>query len=275
MMLLAMLPDWNSLDSVRRAHSDLEAAGLLFFALLVVADALAHTSRDEGKKHLLGTVGIWSFAVAVLCEIAGYPYGQRNDVLSARVIVSLDAKAQDASEAAGRAKGKADEAETRIAALNKRADVLAYVLSARRVRDEVGLGRDLNKEFKGRSIAFDSYIGDEEAFWLCSQLENVAQKAGVHAKDECATKRLSKQLPIVDLHISAPSIGEAQHLSMVLKRPGRVPGYFVGINVEPEITVTVGVKPTTPLDPMVPKAGRGSIRDQQTKHKTVTPRKAK
>lgn len=274
-MLLAMFPDWNSLDSVRRAHSDLEAAGLLFFALLVVADALAHVLRDEGKKHSFGTAGIWFFAVAVLCEIAAYPYGQRNDALSAQVISSLDAEARDASEAAGQAKDKAgeaqseaeavgkeaDKAETRIAVLDKRADVLASVLSARRVQDEAGLGSDLKENFKGRSIAFDSYIGDEEAYWLCSQLESIAQKAGVDAKDECATRRLSKQLPMTDLHIGAPSIDEARRLSMVLKRPGRVPGYFVGFNVEPEITVTVGVKPSTPLYPIAPKAGHGGNKD--------------
>jgi hypothetical protein len=274
MMLPAMLPDWNSLDSVRRAHSVLEGAGLAFFGLLVAAEAIAHTSRDEERKHVFDTVGISFFAIAVLCEIAGYWYGQRNDALSAQVISSLDIKAQDASEAAGHAKDKAgeatsraeavgkeaDEAETRIAALDKRADVLADVLSARRIRDEIGLGNDLSKEFQGRSVAFDSYIGDEEAYWLCSQLENIAQKAGVDAKDECATKRLSKQLPIVDLHISAPSIDEAQRLSLVLKRPGRVPGIFVGFNVEPEIIVTVGVKPSIPLYPMFPKAARGSTR---------------
>lgn len=88
-MLLAILPNWNSLDSVREAHSDLELAGLVFFALLVVAEALAHNSKQEERKHLFDSIGIWFFAIAILCEIAGYWYGQRNDALSEQVISSL------------------------------------------------------------------------------------------------------------------------------------------------------------------------------------------
>jgi hypothetical protein len=111
MMLLTILPDWNSLDSVRHTHSDLELAGLVFFALLVVAEALAHSTQIKKREHLFDTFGIWFFAIAVICEIVGYPYGQRNDELSAQVIVSLDAKAQDASDKADHAKTTADGAK--------------------------------------------------------------------------------------------------------------------------------------------------------------------
>jgi hypothetical protein len=269
-MLFAMiLPDWNSLDSVRRTHSDLECAALVFFALLVLFDVLAHLSDgNKNREKLFERIGLCCFAVAVLAEIAAYPYGQRNDALSAQVIVSLDAKAQDAADAAERAKKaadgaktkadavgvEADQTQTKIAGVDRRADVLAYFLSARRVQDESGLENDLRKEFRGEHIAFDSYVGDEEAYWLCSQLARIAQKASVDSKDECATKQLSKRLPITDLHISAPTIDEGQRLSMVLKKPKRVPGYFVGLNVAPEVTVTVGVKPSTPLFPMVKRA---------------------
>lgn len=127
----------------------------------------------------------------------------------------------------------------------------AYFLSARRVQDESGLENDLRKEFSGEHITFDSYVGDEEAYWLCSQLVEIARKAGVDSKDECAAKQLSKRLPITDLHIDAPTIDEGQRLAMVLKKTKRVPGYFVGLNVAPEVTVTVGVKPSIPLFPMV------------------------
>jgi hypothetical protein len=119
-MLLAILPNWNSLDSVRRAHSDLELAGLVFFALLVVAEALAHNSKQEDRKHLFDSIGIWFFAIAVVCEIAGYWYGQRNDALSEQVIVSLDVKARDAASNAstaldksGTALSNSKEAETK------------------------------------------------------------------------------------------------------------------------------------------------------------------
>ena len=54
MMYLAIfLPDWNSLDSVRRAHSDLEATALVFFALLVVFDVLAHLSSEDKKRETI------------------------------------------------------------------------------------------------------------------------------------------------------------------------------------------------------------------------------
>src|SRR5258708_4339405 len=113
MTLLAILPNWNSLDSVREAHSNLELAGLVFFALLVVAEAVAHNSKQEAKKHLFDSIGIWFFAIAVLCEIAGYWYGQRNDTLSEQVIVSLDAKSKEASTNASSALTKSSEAETK------------------------------------------------------------------------------------------------------------------------------------------------------------------
>ncbi len=135
MINLTILPDWNSLDSMRRAHSDLEAAGLLFFALLVLMEALAHTSKDDKRKHLLDTIGIWFFAIAIVCEIAGYKYGQRNDDLSGEKIKSLDTEAGDAlkkasdahtlaqsasdiakpaKETADTAKGEADAALTKL-----------------------------------------------------------------------------------------------------------------------------------------------------------------
>jgi len=105
------LPDWNSLDSVRRAHSDLEAVALVFFALLVVFDLLAHlSSENKTKETLLEKIALICFAVAVLAEIAAYPYGQRNDTLSEKVIGSLDAKAKRALENASTALDKSGTA---------------------------------------------------------------------------------------------------------------------------------------------------------------------
>ena len=107
------LPDWNSLDSVRRAHSDLEAAALVFFALLVLCEALAHLSDDKKTERRFDRIGIVFFAIAVLAEIAAYPYGQRNDTLSAQIIGSLDVKARDAASNASTALAKSKEAETK------------------------------------------------------------------------------------------------------------------------------------------------------------------
>ncbi len=107
------LPDWNSLDSVRRTHSDLAGAALVFFALLVVCEALAHLSDDKKTERRFDKMGIIFFAIAVLAEIAAYPYGQRNDTLSEQVIRSLDATARDASSNASTALSNSKEAETK------------------------------------------------------------------------------------------------------------------------------------------------------------------
>ena len=103
MLFATLIPDWNSLDSVRRAHSHLEAVALAFFALLVLFDVLAHLSKDESRKTLFEKIGLCFFAVAVVAEIAAYPYGQRNDALSERIIGSLDTKAEQADHNANTA----------------------------------------------------------------------------------------------------------------------------------------------------------------------------
>ncbi|HEX6503107.1 MAG TPA: hypothetical protein VF011_07645 [Terriglobales bacterium] len=110
---IRLIPDWNSLDSVRHAHSLLEADALVFFALLVVFDVLAHFSEEKKRERLLEKIGLCFFAVAVLAEIAAYPYGQQNDHLSEQVIGSLDAKAKDALANASNALTKAGKAETK------------------------------------------------------------------------------------------------------------------------------------------------------------------
>ena len=119
-------------DAVRRIHSRLELAAIVFFLLLAFFDALAHWTKDKDKEHKFGAIGIVFFFIAVACEFAGYAYGQRNDALSESVIVSLDAKAQHADDVAsdaetksGIAKGSADTAlSTASAAMEKANSVL-------------------------------------------------------------------------------------------------------------------------------------------------------
>jgi hypothetical protein len=113
MHFATLIPDWNSLDSVRRAHSDLEAAALVFFALLVLFDILAHLSTDDKKKTLLEKIALYCFAIAVLAEVVAYPYGQRNDILSGRVIGSLDAETREALIKSGTALVQSQEAESK------------------------------------------------------------------------------------------------------------------------------------------------------------------
>ena len=113
-----LFPDWNSLDSVRHAHSFLEAVALVFFALLVFFDVLAHFSEDKKRERLLEKIGLCFFAVAVFAEIGAYPYGQRNDTLSEQIIGSLDAKSREAAGNASTALTKADEADTKAGVAN-------------------------------------------------------------------------------------------------------------------------------------------------------------
>ena len=123
MYLAIYLPDWNSIDSVRRVHSNLEAAALAFFALLVFFDVLAHFSSENKKRgNLLEKIALCCFAVAVLAEMAAYPYGQRNDTLTEQVIGSLDGKAIEAFTNASNALTKAGEADTKADAANRTSD---------------------------------------------------------------------------------------------------------------------------------------------------------
>ena len=108
-----ILPDWNSLESIRRAHSDLEAAALVFFALLVVCEALAHLSDDKKTERRFDKIGIVFFAIAVLAEVVAYPYGQRNDTLSGQIIGSLDSETREALIKSATALAQSKEAETK------------------------------------------------------------------------------------------------------------------------------------------------------------------
>jgi hypothetical protein len=103
MNLARFLPFWNSLDSVRRVHSDLEFAAIVLFALLAFFDVLAHRTEDKKRERTFGGIGLWCFGIAVACELVAYPYGERNDNLSEQIIVSL-------SQTALQAKGNAEKA---------------------------------------------------------------------------------------------------------------------------------------------------------------------
>jgi hypothetical protein len=219
-MLLAILPNWNSLDSVRRAHSDLELAGLVFFALLVMAEALAHNSKLEKRKHLFDSIGIWFFAIAILCEIAGYWYGQRNDALSEQKIRSLDVLAENAANNASTALGNSKEAETksskaadkagkalttskasikaaveaqdRVDAVNEQSDELArklwqtqYWMSGRTLVDRNSFIGTLRK-FKGKEVIFASFVGAPEPWLLCNEFVTAAFNAEMKVIDRCA-----------------------------------------------------------------------------------------
>jgi hypothetical protein len=264
-MLLAILPNWNSLDSVRQAHSDLELAGLVFFALLVIAEALAHNSKQEERKHLFDSIGIWFFAIAVLCEIAGYWYGQRNDALSEQVIRSLDATARNAAGNASTALSNSKEAETKsndavdkagkaqikVDAVARRAEEIdadlartQYLISARSVTDPDSLVKQL-KQFKGRKIYFESYNSEPDETMLCGQLSSAAQLADPNpfTRGQCGLL-IPQGNPSTGVVVSGPDIAETVRLAQIILHTSNLGagGITSGIKAL-ELTVLVGAKP--------------------------------
>ncbi len=193
MRLVVLIPDWNSLDSVRHAHNVLEAVALVFFALLVLFDVLAHFSEDTRKERLLEKIGLLFFAVAVFAEIAAYPYGQRNDALSEQIIGSLDTKARDAftnaSSAltkAGEADIKADQALGKVDAANTAASK-AFGLAAkanaeladRTLTDQQfkSIVKQLNG-FVGQEYAVTAYWDSKESLGIANRIHNALRVAG-------------------------------------------------------------------------------------------------
>jgi hypothetical protein len=110
----SLLWDWNSIDSVRSVHSVLEGSALIFFALLVLFDVLAHLTEDAQKDRAKGfeRVGLCCFAVAVLAEMLAYPYSKRNDELSGNEIHRLSVIGRKALDDANTAITHAGHAET-------------------------------------------------------------------------------------------------------------------------------------------------------------------
>jgi len=191
------IPGWNSLDSVRRVHSDLEFVGLVFFALLVLFEVLAFLEKEHTKKTLLEKIGLWFFAVAVLAELIGYPYGQRNDTLSERIIGSLDIKAQRAADnaskavtdsstalsqakdaltkagaadlASGKAMNAAGDAQDKVGKVANRADALKDDIAAERKElSEIRAARYIPDPAKFIS-ALRPFAGTKYLFWTIAQ----------------------------------------------------------------------------------------------------------
>lgn len=178
------------------------------------------------------------------------------DILSANQLAGRAADAaKTAEDAANGAIASAAEAERRISGVNQRAkeidaDVaeVEWIISARRIQDADGLANDLRKKYKGQRILLRSYAGDWEGYWLCSQLSDIAKRAEMLPQDECSGE-LAKNLPTTDIDVHAPTIPEAQALSMVLMGPKRVPGLMVNLHVDPVLTILVGVKSSWPIWP--------------------------
>ena len=180
--LALLLPDWDSLDSVRKAHSCLELWAIWLFAALVVCDVVAHLIEDTRKPlaKIFERIGLCCFALAVIAELAAYKYGQRNDDLSAGVIISLDTKskealnkasdaydlAQSASGIAAPAKRTANEAKEKADAVAVQSDALSG-----RITEEMGRLNDVSP--RAVVLASDSSNVVEKLWPFSGQLVNL------------------------------------------------------------------------------------------------------
>lgn len=145
--LAVSLPWWDSLDSVRKVHSDLEVAAIVCFSLLVAFDSAAHLldKKNPDRARVVAGIGLIFFWLAVTAEIVGYKYGQRNDELSAQVIGSLDSQAKDASAKADELKTKADALEMRLDVALTKLDGIDTRIAAQGPRYKLLYGKTADK----------------------------------------------------------------------------------------------------------------------------------
>jgi hypothetical protein len=134
-------------------------------------------------------------------------------------------------------------------------------LGLRHVLDESAITNDLGKGFKGKLISFKSYVQDWEPLNLCNQLVEAASKPTIVliVENECGSEPLPlpPHFPVEDLRVTAPTIEEAERLSMSIGKQGVVM-LSVNLGVTPEPTVMVGHLPSEPL--YWPKQPKGSIK---------------
>jgi hypothetical protein len=165
--------DWNTVDSVRTVHSFLEGWALVFFALLVLFDVLAHLYEDEhpSRANLFERTGLWFFGVAVFSEILAYPYSQRNDTLSSQqdanqrsAIAALNNSTQGLKTEAQNAK---TQAEDERAARVKIEDSVAWRSFSPYQQKEI---TSALSRFAGQLVECQFLSGDTEAFAFSSEI---------------------------------------------------------------------------------------------------------
>jgi len=266
--------------------SEKVALGSAFLVLIgVIGEYVAEVDVVEKRWRLKTKIKRFSMAILVLGlsgDVLGIVMGQAEmaaltkeaaDAATFAHNAAIDAQnahglATGASVTADAAKGEADAAALEANAVSRKAGYISAelifaqrVLGARHVLDESAISSDLEKGFKGKRISFKSYFQDWEALNLCNQLVDAASKptVGVIVENECGTEPLPAppHFPIEELKVTAPSIEEAQRLSMAIAKQGVVI-LFVNLGVTPEPTVMVGHLPSEPL--FWPKQPKGSIK---------------
>ena len=208
--------------------------------------------------ELISDAGIFTFSehlqtiqqtrVAELSTLAGEASAKAKKALTDSGTALSQAKeagtkSGNAVDTANEANVASGNAQKRVAVVEKEADLVEYVLSARHIEDEKGIENDLRRDFKGSHIVFASYW-DEESMWLCGQLAKIADKAEVGPINKCGEEPLIPgRPPIEDLYLEGPDHEQLERLSRILKAsPKRVPGIFVGTREQPALKVLVGLQ---------------------------------
>ena len=169
-----------------------------------------------------------------------------------------DAKtsADGAAAAASRANNAADEAQRTVSAVARRAERIGaelgqsqWLISARRILKPDELSAELSKHFKGRQIAVQSYIGDQEGHGLCTQLAYIAQKAEMNAVNMCGLGALTSS-PMTSVVVSGPDPDETEEIGKDLVTVGRLSfgGTVSGVKGS-MLTIFVGYKPAFIIGP--------------------------
>lgn len=170
-------PGWNNPAVVQAVHSWLEGAALLFFAALVVFDVWAHI--DDKRERNLEAIGLICFAIAVLAEIAAYPYGKHNDELSNLKIASLNLEAERAMERASKADERAARLEKDVE--NERTKRLQLAEKVTWVVPDDALIPRLSlslKSFTGQRYTFITDLSDPERTSVSGWIMRLASAAG-------------------------------------------------------------------------------------------------
>jgi hypothetical protein len=165
---------------------------------------------------------------------------------SDQLLALVTEQAGGAATSAQRANDALGEAQKKMKAVAEQADRIGGTLgmalgliNARQVQDRDNLSAELKKRFKGRNVLLESYVGDAEAWGLCTQLLYVAKSAEMVPNDECGRAQFTAPL-VSPLSVFSPNADEAYWLSHTISIIGRIGAS--GVPGGQMLTIFVGVK---------------------------------
>jgi hypothetical protein len=234
--------------------------------LLRFRDIEREETKEDKRSWIvpLAALGLLIIVVGIVAET--YCEGKVSDVdalLRAHEsdkITAAENEAASATRQAGTAasnaqiaKGSADaantaagEAQSKVKSVAEQADRIGGVLgeslaliNARQVQDRDRLSAALKKRFKGRTIMLSSYVGDAEAWGLCTQLLYVVKSAEMIGQDECGKAPFTAPL-ISPLTVFGANWDEVLAINQPLVKIGRIGSS--GVIGSPTLTIFVGVK---------------------------------